>query len=140
MDSNSIAIFWRPLTSNEVGFSLIELLIVLIIMGILAAVAYPIYTHALIKTRRTEAKIALINLANRMEAYSLENNNSYANASLAELNVNEKTDKKFYRLTVNSTARTYELTATATFSDPECPIFKLNELGEKINFGNKNCW
>ncbi len=140
MDLNSIAIFWRPLTSNEAGFSLLELLIVLIIMGILAAVAYPVYTHALIKTRRTEAKIALINLANRMEAYSLENNNSYVNASLAGLNVNEKTDKKFYRLALNSTMHTYKLTATATFSDPECPVFKLNELGEKTNIGNKSCW
>ena len=44
---------------TEHGFSLFELLIVLTITSILAAIAYPIYTHTVIKTRRTEAKIAL---------------------------------------------------------------------------------
>lgn len=125
----------------EHGFSLLELLIALSIISILAAIAYPIYTHVLIKTRRTEAKVALMNLANCMEIYFLENNNSYANANLSKLNLNQKTDKKYYRLSLHSTAHRYELTATATFSDPECPVFRLNELGEKTNAGAlQQCW
>lgn len=127
--------------SIEHGFSLFELLIVLTIIGILAAIAYPIYTHALIKTYRTEAKIALINLANRMEIYYLENNHSYANAKLENLGVSKKTDKNLYQLALDSTANTYELSATATFSDPECYRFILNELGEKTSTGSiRQCW
>lgn len=126
---------------SESGFSLFELLIVLTIIGLLAGIAYPIYTHALIKTHRTEAKIALINLANRMEIYYLENNHSYANATLETLGVNKKTDKKLYRLALSSMANTYELTATATFSDPECRCLILNELGVKTNTGSlASCW
>lgn len=123
------------------GFSLFELLIVLSIIGILASVAYPIYTHAIIKTRRAEAKIALINLANHMEIYYLENNNSYADASLSKLGSNEKTDKSLYHLSLSSTHSTYELAATALFTDTECRRFLLNELGEKTNLGNsQSCW
>jgi type IV pilus assembly protein PilE len=123
------------------GFSLLELLIVLTIIGILSAVSYPIYTHALIKTHRSEAKIALINLANRMEGYYLENNHSYANAKLEDLGVAKKTATNLYQLALNSTANTYELSATATFADSECHRFLLNELGEKTNTGSsKQCW
>lgn len=124
----------------EHGFSLFELLIVLVIIGILANIAYPIYTHALLKTHRTEAKIALMDLANRMERYYLENN-SYLGASLSKLHINVITDRKLYLLSLNSTNNTYLLFATATFSDPECYCFMLNQLGEKTNAGPaKQCW
>jgi type IV pilus assembly protein PilE len=127
--------------STEFGFSLFELLIVLTIIGILTVIAYPIYTHALIKTRRSEAKVALINLANRMEGYYLENNNSYSGATLAKLSSNEKTDHNFYKLSLYSTNNTYKITAAATFHDPECQCFILNELGEKTNSGSLDqCW
>lgn len=126
---------------TEHGFSLFELLVVLVIIGILASIAYPIYTHALIKTRRTEAKIALMDLANRMESYYLENNNSYLGASLSKLHIKAITDKKLYQLSLNSTNSTYLLLATATFSDPECYCFRLNQLGEKTNAGPlPQCW
>lgn len=123
------------------GFSLFELIIVLSIISILASIAYPIYTQAVVKARRAEAKVALIRLANLMEIYYLENHNSYADASLKKLGINEKTDKNFYQLAVSSTSAAYKLTATATFSDPECQSFFLNERGEKNNSGNaSSCW
>jgi type IV pilus assembly protein PilE len=128
-------------TSRARGFNLFELLLVLAIISMLAAIAYPVYTHAIIKTRRTEAKIALLHLANRMEVYYLENNNSYAGANLPDLGFKKETDNNFYELSLNSTSQHYELTATARFTDAECHCFMLNELGEKTSTGNlQQCW
>ncbi len=116
---------------NTAGFSLFELLIVLAIIGILTTFSYPIYRHALKKTRRSEAKIALITLAQHMEIYYL-----------AKLHLENITEKKFYQLALKSTAETYQLSAKARFSDPECYLFRLNQLGEKTNAGSgsSRCW
>lgn len=128
--------------STEHGFSLFELLIVLVIIGILASITYPIYNHALLKTHRSEAKIALINLANQMEIYYLANNKSYADANFSKLHLNDVTKKNFYHLTIQSTTRSYQLFAEAKFPDPECHLFMLNHLGEMTNAGSdsKKCW
>jgi type IV pilus assembly protein PilE len=126
----------------EYGFSLFELLVVLVIIGILAKISYPIYIHALKKTHRTEAKIALIKLAQRMEIYYLANNNSYQDANFNKLHLNDMTESNFYQLGLKSTNSTYQLSAMATFSDSECYLFMLNQLGEKTNAGSnsKQCW
>jgi type IV pilus assembly protein PilE len=128
--------------NTEYGFSLFELLIVLVIVGILAAITYPIYTHVLKKTHRTEAKIALIKLAQQMEIYYLANNNSYEDANFSKLHLSDVTEKNFYQLTLKSTISSYQLSAKAKFSDSECYLFMLNQLGEKTNAGSgsKECW
>lgn len=51
------------------GFTLIELMITLLVIGILSAIAYPIYEHQMIESRRTEARSALLELAAREERY-----------------------------------------------------------------------
>lgn len=51
------------------GFSLIELMIVVVIIGILATIAYPSYTRWVTETRRSDAQGALMDLAARQERY-----------------------------------------------------------------------
>lgn len=62
------------------GFTLIELMIAVAIVGILAAIALPSYKDSVRKSRRADAKAALLGLANAMERHFTETN-SYCDAA-----------------------------------------------------------
>lgn len=63
----------RPL-SLQTGFTLIELMIVVAVIGILAAVAYPMYTDQIRKGKRAEARAGLANLLQQQERYFTQRN------------------------------------------------------------------
>jgi type IV pilus assembly protein PilE len=65
------------------GFTLIELMVTIIVASILAAIAVPAYTSQIRKSRRTEARTALLDLASREERFN-STNNAYT-SSLANL-------------------------------------------------------
>jgi type IV pilus assembly protein PilE len=62
-------------THREAGVTLIELMVVVIILGILAAIAYPSYIDHVRKTRRADCEGALIALGEAMERHFTENGN-----------------------------------------------------------------
>jgi type IV pilus assembly protein PilE len=71
----------RAPVARAAGFTLIELMIVVVIVGLLAAIAYPGYQQYVKRSRRADAKAALTEMAQFMERYYSENN-SYSAASL----------------------------------------------------------
>jgi type IV pilus assembly protein PilE len=67
----------QPRVQRRHGFTLIELLIAMVIASILAAIAIPSYSSYIRKSRRTEAKSALLNLASLEERF-FSTNNTYS--------------------------------------------------------------
>lgn len=61
-------------TYKHQGFTLIELMIVVAVIGILAAVAYPAYTDSVLKGRRAQGRTALAELLQQQERYMTQNN------------------------------------------------------------------
>ena len=62
---------------NNAGFTFIELMFVIVIIGILAAIAYPLYTDHIDKTRRMDAKTGLLELRQWLESnYAITNDYS----------------------------------------------------------------
>lgn len=99
------------------GFTLIELMIVVAIIGILAAIAYPSYQSHVEKTRRADAQAALTAFSARMERYYTDNGNTYLGAATggadtgappATLFPSEaplEGGVKYYDLTINAATR-----------------------------------
>ncbi len=97
---------------RQAGFTLIELMIATSVSGVLASVAYPSYSGAMQKVRRTEALVSMIQLQQAEERWRT-NNGRYG--SLEEIGVPGVVAGRSYRLEVGAaSARGYQATAVAT--------------------------
>lgn len=106
-------------TLKENGFTLMELMIVVVIVGILGAIAYPTYTDHMIKSRRVDGQTALYNLATMMEHFYTENN-TYVGATLGTFGFTANSSQGYYQISITSqTATSFTLSATPTAGGPQ---------------------
>lgn len=124
------------------GFTLMELMIAVVIIGVLAAIAYPAYTDHMNRTRRSDGKAALLNLANYMEHYYTENN-GYTGATLTTVGYTGTTSQEgYYNISISSLTNTsYTLTATPTGAqagDTTCGALTLTNTN--IKGPSTDCW
>ncbi len=142
----------RALGNIQTGVTLVELMVVIVIVGILAAVALPGYRQYTIRAQRTEAKTALLQLATNQARFYLQNN-TYTN-NLAALGFPGGTSEQgVYTLNVPlANAVTFQATAVPTpgggvngvdmTSDGDCALFSLNSQGVRAANPDPNtsCW
>ena len=64
---------------RTLGFTLIELMVVVAVIGILAAIAFPSYQSVMVKNRRAAAQAHLIDIAQRQQLYLLDNRSYTSN-------------------------------------------------------------
>lgn len=129
------------------GFSLLELLIVFILIGLLSALSIPIYSHYFIQQRRLEATVTLSQLALALENYYTEHN-SYQGATLSTLHFSEWIADHHYQLTIVAATDNHFLIQAKPFAeqaekDTVCGTLMLNTEGEKMITGSgsiETCW
>lgn len=136
--------------TRQAGFTLIEVMIVVAIIGILAAIAYPSYTEYVKRGNRTEGQALLSDAAARQERY-FSQNNAYvtAAADIGKLGMNLSNNRSATGKYVFSVSKVdgdggYTLTATQQFSDTKCGNLTLTANGVKgataSGASASDCW
>jgi type IV pilus assembly protein PilE len=140
------------------GFTLVELMIVLVIASILVAIALPAYKHEIEESRRTDAKTALLDLAAREQRYySVQNGFTssfgdlgYATAGTSPASVS--VGSGYYTVTVTTAVANppgFLLTATATgaqTADTTCSTYTVDNTGQQLSYdqggapSTASCW
>lgn len=121
---------------QQKGFTLIELMVTVAIVGILASIAYPAYQDSVMKSRRKDIEGALLDLANVMERYFTVNN-TYVGAPTPSSNT-------YYTVTISaSDASSYTLSAAPISTGPQandaCGTLTITNTGIKSPT-TAGCW
>lgn len=117
----------------QAGFTLIEVMIVVVIIGVLAAIAYPSYLESVSKGRRAQAAADLAELAQNLERWHTINANYGTYAIPARLQRSPQQGPVFYTLAAARAQNTFTLTATPANAQAgdRCGNFTLNQAGTK---------
>ncbi len=151
----------NPRTERSAGFSLIELMVTVAIATILIAIAVPSYRYEVRKSRRTDAKTALLDLAGLEERYFSTNNGTYTAvaANLGYTGTFPVTIGSGYYQVAAPTVVAGTTTAVATYTvtatpvagtdqanDTTCASFTVTNTGSQTSLNSANqdttstCW
>jgi type IV pilus assembly protein PilE len=136
---------------GQKGFSLIELMIVVLVIAILSAVAIPSYRKYVVRSHRVDAQRALTELAARQERF-LYSNNAYA-TSLPAIGGSSAMAGSYYSVQIDpasasSAGTTFSVVASAIGTqkedDKQCQTLTLDQAGRQGSTGttadDPACW
>lgn len=114
------------------GFTLVELMVVITVVALLMMIALPSFENSVRKSRRTDARIALIELAQTLERCQTQFGRY--DDPVCIVDSPQDSPQHHYRVTVARAAGSYTLSATAQgvqADDRGCRSFSLNQLAER---------
>lgn len=134
------------------GFTLIELMIAIVIIGVLAAIAVPTYQEYIKKSRRAEAAAVLTEAAQQLEVYYSQNGRYCDTSACANIAPVIQTTvpaggTAYYNVGASAiTATSYTLNATPVggMAGDECGTFTITQTGQTSvsggSLGAAACW
>lgn len=117
--------------NGQRGFTLIELMIVLVIIGIVASIAYPSYTRYVQKSVRTDAHAGLMQAASELERCYTR---TYA---YSDCTISSSSPENNYQIEKRIDGNGYLLTAKTAKSDGCGKAITLSSSGERLP---NDCW
>ena len=126
------------------GVTLLELMIVVVILGIIVAFAYPNYKDFVDRAKRNEAKAILLEIAQNQERHYLQNN-TYGTLVQLGYAVPLFTDSGAYQVTQPGAPDANDFRARATYQlggneAGKCEWFEIDGRGTKQSFPLGDCW
>ncbi len=127
------------------GITLLELMIVVVIVGILAAIAYPNYRDFSDRARRNEAKSLLMEVAVNQERFYLQNSRYGTLTELGYAGNTITSDSGAYTVTIAPPPDAVNFTAVATYQlggneAGKCETFDIDGRGSKTSGPEPDCW
>ncbi|HKX41944.1 MAG TPA: type IV pilin protein [Burkholderiaceae bacterium] len=140
----------RPGPGDERGFTLIELMIVVAVVGILAAIAYPSYVAYIVRSNRSAAQGYMQEVGNRQQRYLLDARKYADDLGSLQMTAPSNVSPNYSITTAPKAATTppgFTVTATPIGSqlsrDTACGTLTLDEAGAKTATGTSGvagCW
>ncbi len=140
-------------SGRQNGFTLIELMITVVVIGILASIVYPSYTQYMLQARRAEAQSDMLKMQLGMEKWRGNRASYRSDATASSVGTSNATAQSswagfdftnaYYTYTItDSTGSAYTINATAIVNksqanDTSCTSLTLNMSGTKLPLG---CW
>ena len=130
---------------NMRGITLIELMVVVVIVGILAAIADPNYQEFTARAKRNEARAALLRLATNQERFYLNNNTFTTDMTQIGFSSSPFTTETGYYVVSVTSATPSNFSATATYQHggseaSKCLTFTIDGRGQKTSGPDTDCW
>jgi type IV pilus assembly protein PilE len=129
---------------RQSGFTLIELMITVAIVGILAMIAYPGYQEYVRRANRADAQAIMLEDAQFLERF-FTTNGTYSGADLPKQQSPENGTRKYSITTSAATATGFTIQAVPVdgYEDPTCGTITIDQTGAKTESGTgtlTDCW